>query len=69
MDFVAEYEHGLLPIEVKSSSSVRLRDTTGIRTFLDQYGDQVQKGLILHDGDQVEWLHPDVLAVPWWKVL
>lgn len=69
VDLVVESEHGLLPIEVKSSSDVRLRDTTGIRTFIDQYEDQARKGLILYDGDRVEWLHPDVLVVPWWKVI
>jgi predicted AAA+ superfamily ATPase len=69
VDFVVESDHGLLPIEIKSSSNVRLRDTTGIRTFLDQYPDRSSKGLILHDGALTEWIHPDVLAVPWWRVL
>ncbi len=25
-------------------------------------------GLLLHTGNTIEWLAPDVLAVPWWKV-
>lgn len=69
VDFIIEHEHGLLPIEVKSSSDIRLRDTTGVRAFLDQYGGRAQKGLILYDGEHVDWLHPDVLIAPWWKVL
>ena len=27
------------------------------------------RGLLLHTGDTVEWLTPDVLAVPWWRVI
>ena len=26
-------------------------------------------GLLLHTGNTLEWLAPDVLAVPWWRVL
>jgi hypothetical protein len=26
-------------------------------------------GLLLHTGRTVEWLTPDVLAVPWWSVV
>jgi hypothetical protein len=26
-------------------------------------------GLLLHTGNTLEWLAPDVLAAPWWRVL
>jgi hypothetical protein len=33
------------------------------------YGKKARTGLLLHVGSTLEWLAPDVLAAPWWKVL
>jgi transposase len=40
-----------------------------LRTFRGGYGRKARAGLLLHTGRTVEWLTPDVLAVPWWRVL
>ena len=32
-------------------------------------GARARAGLLLHEGDAVEWLTPDVLAAPWWRVI
>jgi hypothetical protein len=32
-------------------------------------GKKARGGLLLHTGSALEWLAPDVLAVPWWRVL
>ena len=69
VDFVIETANGLLPIEIKASGLPRLRDTTGLRTFRKEYGAQARSGLLLHTGETLEWLTPDVLAVPWWRVI
>ena len=69
VDFVVESRDELLPIEVKSAERPRLRDTKHLRAFRAEYGDQARAGLLLHAGSEVEWLAPDVLAAPWWKVL
>ena len=70
VDFVIESGNGrLLPIEIKSTERPRLRDSVNLRAFRDQYGEQARFGLLLHDGDSVFWLTPDVLAAPWWRVL
>jgi hypothetical protein len=37
--------------------------------FRREYGDNSRPGLLLHDGEDVEWLSADVVAVPWWKLL
>ena len=31
--------------------------------------EEVRRGLVLYDGDQVFWAAKDVLAAPWWLVL
>ena len=69
VDFVIETGNSLLPIEVKATTRPRYRDTAHLRTFRSEYGDMSRPGLLLHTGDLVDWLTPDVLAAPWWKVL
>ncbi|MDE0440952.1 MAG: ATP-binding protein [Gammaproteobacteria bacterium] len=69
VDFVIETPDALLPIEVKATSNPRLRDTVRLRTFRKEYPGKSRAGLLLHDGDSVEWLAPDVLAAPWWRVI
>jgi len=69
VDFVIESKARLLPIEVKASSRVHLGDTADLRSFRAEYGKKARAGLLLYTGDVTEWLAPDVLAVPWWKVI
>ena len=69
VDFVIEAGGKLLPIEVKATAKPRLADCADLRTFRQEYGRKARAGLLLHTGRTVEWLTPDVLAVPWWRVL
>ena len=69
VDFVIEAGGKLLPIEVKATAKPRLADCAHLRTFRQEYGRKARAGLVLHTGRTVEWLTPDVLAVPWWRVL
>ena len=69
VDFVIEAGGKLLPIEVKATSRPRLSDAKHLRTFRAEYGTRARAGLLLHNGSTIEWLAPDVLAVPWWRVL
>ncbi|HET6630919.1 MAG TPA: ATP-binding protein [Woeseiaceae bacterium] len=69
VDFVVEVKGELLPIEVKASGRPRLGDATHLRAFRAEYAAKSRSGLLLHAGSKVEWLAPDVLAAPWWKVL
>lgn len=69
VDFVIERGSDLLAIEVKATTRPRASDAKHLRTFRDEYGDSVRGGLLLHGGDQVEWLGPRILMAPWWRVL
>ena len=69
VDFVIETGGRLLPIEIKSGDRLRLGDAAPLRAFRAEYGSAVRAGLLLHGGDTLEWLTPDVLAAPWWKAL
>jgi uncharacterized protein len=69
VDFVIETGGKLLPIEIKAGPKPRLSDTAHLRSFRDEYGNKARAGLLLHTGSTLEWLAPDVLAAPWWRVL
>lgn len=69
VDFVIESGGRLLPIEVKAAARPRLADATHLRAFRAEYGSKARAGILLHTGTTLEWLAPDVLAVPWWRVV
>jgi hypothetical protein len=69
VDFVIESGGRLLPVEVKASARPRLADAAHLRTFRAEYGKKARAGLLLHTGNALEWLSPDVLAAPWWRIL
>jgi uncharacterized protein len=68
VDFVIEAHGKVLPVEIKATSRPRLKDAANLRAFRAEYGKTARAGLLLHTGATTEWLAPDVLAVPWWKV-
>lgn len=69
VDLVVEAEGRLLPIEVKAGARPRLAEARHLRSFRTEYGNRARAGLLVHTGSTLEWLAPDVLAVPWWRVL
>jgi uncharacterized protein len=69
VDFVIEASGKLLPIEVKAGARPRLADVAHLRSFRAEYGRKARAGLLLHTGSALEWLAPDVLAAPYWRVL
>jgi hypothetical protein len=69
VDLVIEWRNRLLPIEVKSTERLRPEDARGLLAFRREYGARARAGLLLHAGEQVEWVAEGVLAVPWWKVV
>jgi predicted AAA+ superfamily ATPase len=69
VDFVIEADGRLLPVEVKASARPRLGDARHLRAFRAEYGERARRGLLLHTGSTMEWIAPDVLAAPWWRVL
>jgi hypothetical protein len=68
VDFVVETPKRLLPIEVKASARVTTKDAKGLETFLDEYDDLADGGLLLYGGNETFALTRRVLAVPWWRV-
>lgn len=69
VDFVVETPRRLVPIEIKTARRVLPADARGLETFLDEYADRSDGGLLLYGGDEVFPLTRRVLAAPWWMVL
>ena len=69
VDFVLERRGRLLAIEVKAGTQPTHKDAHHLATFLDEYGEAAHGALLLHTGEQTEWLAERILAVPWWRVL
>ena len=69
VDFVVDAGGRLLPIEVRTTQRPSFRDIRHLRTFRAEYPRAARAGLLLHTGITTEWLAPDVLATPWWRVL
>ena len=69
VDFVIESNERVLPIEVKASKRPHIGDSAKLRIFLKEYEDLAQAGVLLHTGNETKWLTPNVLSVPWWRVI
>lgn len=69
VDFVVDTGRALLPIEVKATRRPTPADAKGLQTFRAEYGARSRAGLLLHDGEDTEWLAPGILATPWWRVV
>ena len=69
VDFVIDAGGQLLPVEIKATSRPRIADASSLRAFRSEYGKKARAGLLLHTGSRLDWITPDVLAAPWWRVL
>ncbi len=69
VDLVIEHGERLLPIEVKATPRPGSADVRGIAAFRDEYPERFAGGLLLHGGEDVQWLSDRVLAAPWHRVL
>jgi len=69
VDFVVEHEDKLLAIEVKATTKPVRADVRSLVAFRDEYGSRVHGALLLHGGQETEWLADGVLAVPWHQVI
>jgi len=63
VDFVVEEGGGLVPIEVKLSSTPGPA-TNAIRTFRDDLGGKAGPGYVVHPGNVRLPLAPNVVALP-----
>lgn len=68
VDFVLEENGKLLPVEVKSATSVSSGDARHLRRFRAIHGN-APRGLLLSSDPEIRDLGGGVLTAPWWAVL
>jgi predicted AAA+ superfamily ATPase len=64
VDVVLERGAQVVAIEVKSSATVRHRDTRGIRTLRDDLGERFKLGVVAYMGDEARVLDDRLVLVP-----
>jgi len=65
VDFVLEHGRKLLAVEVKLTKTPTSHDVKNLLAFIEEHP-QTVRGVLVHAGKQVRWLHSKIVAVPWW---
>lgn len=65
VDFVLEHGKKLLALEVKMTNNPTVRDIRHLLLFMDEHPETV-RGVLVHSGSAIRWLHSKVIALPWW---
>jgi predicted AAA+ superfamily ATPase len=65
VDFIVEHGKKLLAFETKLTKNPTINDIKNILRFIDEYPHTI-RGILIHAGSTVRWLHSKVVAVPWW---
>ncbi len=68
VDFILEESGQLLPVELKSATSVSSGDARHLRHFLNLHGNS-PRGVILSSDPDVRLLGDRIISAPWWAVL
>lgn len=64
VDLIADFNGKLFPIEIKSTSMVRPRDTMSISVFQAKMGDAAGPGIVVYAGNRVLRIGERCMAVP-----
>ena len=67
VDFIIEQGKNLLAFEVKFTKKPTFNDIRNLLTFIEE-NPQTMRGVLLHAGRSIKWLHSKVLAIPWWWI-
>ena len=67
VDFVLEQGKDLLIFEVKSTVNPTYSDIKNLLLFIDENPETV-RGILIHSGNEIKWLHSKVIAIPWYWI-
>jgi predicted AAA+ superfamily ATPase len=65
VDFIVERGKKLFAFEVKFTKNPVFNDIKNLLAFLEE-NPQTTRGILIHAGGSIKWLHSKVLAIPWW---
>lgn len=67
VDFIIAHGKRLFAFEAKLTKNPTFNDIKNMLAFIEEYP-QTIRGILLHAGSSIRWLHSKVLAVPWWWI-
>jgi len=67
VDFVVEQGKKLFAFEVKLTKTPSFNDIKNLLTFIEE-NPQTIRGILIHAGKSIRWLHSKVVAIPWWWI-
>ncbi|HCI49104.1 MAG: hypothetical protein A2977_00435 [Alphaproteobacteria bacterium RIFCSPLOWO2_01_FULL_45_8] len=62
IDLILEGPFGVLPIEIKYSSTVKLRQISSLIQFVEEH--QFPLGIVINHGRSIEWIHDKIVQIP-----
>ncbi len=65
VDCVLESHEELIPIEIKSASSISPSDLTGLKSFIADYGEKVKRAFVVTMGTRPEKVDDRITIIPW----
>ncbi|MDD5434174.1 MAG: DUF4143 domain-containing protein [Nitrospira sp.] len=65
VDCIIDTGDNLVPIEIKSASSVALSELRGLASFMESYKGMVKHGYVVTNGRVPERLTDKITAIPW----
>jgi predicted AAA+ superfamily ATPase len=65
VDFILEWGKKLIAIEVKMTNKPTFNDIKNLLAFITEHP-RTTRGILVHTGSSIQWLHSKVVAVPWW---
>ena len=68
VDMVVADGPSLVPIEVKLSATPRPGMASAVKTFQNDLGDKAKAGYVVHPGDLLIPLGPNVTALPFFRL-
>jgi len=67
IDFIIEHGKNLFALEAKLTKNPAFNDIKNLLTFIEEYP-QTTRGILLHAGSSIKWLHSKIIAAPWWWI-
>lgn len=62
IDLILDGPFGLLPIEIKYGTSVRLKQITALVQFIEEHN--LPLGMVINQSESIEWITPKIVQIP-----
>ncbi|PIV52940.1 MAG: hypothetical protein COY53_01790 [Elusimicrobia bacterium CG_4_10_14_0_8_um_filter_37_32] len=68
VDCVIDMGEKVIPIEIKASGTVSLKELKGLKVFLSDYHSIAKNGYVITMGERKEKIGDNIIAIPWFEM-